>query len=603
MPSDRRREFDVLRVRVLEGRSVSGVETRRVTKDGRVIDVSLSGAPLIDRHGAVTGVVNALVDITPRKRAEQALRESEAKYRTLVEDATYGILRASREGQILAVNPALVEMLAYGSQEELMGIDMGREVFAEPGYWCLLMQRCAVLDRVDGVETRWRRKTGTVITVRVSSRAVHDSDGTLQAVEIIAEDVTGERALESQLRQAQKMEAIGQLTGGIAHDFNNILTAVLSNAELIAGALPPDSSCLRSEVDDIRAASRRGAAMIRKLMAFSRREHLDIRQLDLADVTDDLAPMLTRLLPENSEVIVIRGNGPAMIRADRGAVEQIALNLATNARDAMPDGGTLRIETYATTIDGESGAGHRMGETSEYICLAVSDTGLGIDDAVRTKIFEPFFTTKPPGEGTGLGMSMVYGLIKQHGGLIKVDSEPRRGTTVQVCFPADPSRTRPGATPQAAREVRGGSETILLVEDEEAIRRASQRVLQHFGYEVRVAADGEEALALLSDPNVPVDLVITDVVMPKLGGRKLYDAAQKAGYDVRFIFSSGYAARDMRDGVELDPRLPFLRKPWMVADLLARVREVLDEPREKTAMIAVGPRAIVASRCNEVGIE
>jgi CheY-like chemotaxis protein len=343
--------------------------------------------------------------------------------------------------------------------------------------------------------------------------------------------------------------------------------------------------------------------MIRKLMAFSRREHLDIRQLDLADVTDDLAPMLTRLLPENIEVIVIRGNGPAMIRADRGAVEQIALNLATNARDAMPDGGTLRIETYATTIDGESGAGHRMGETSEYICLAVSDTGLGIDDAVRTKIFEPFFTTKPPGEGTGLGMSMVYGLIKQHGGLIKVDSEPRRGTTVQVCFPADPSRTRPGATPQAAREVRGGSETILLVEDEEAIRRASQRVLQHFGYEVRVAADGEEALALLSDPNVPVDLVITDVVMPKLGGRKLYDAAQKAGYDVRFIFSSGYAARDMRDGVELDPRLPFLRKPWMVADLLARVREVLDEPREKTAMIAVGPRAIVASRCNEVGIE
>ncbi len=592
VPPNRLEEFNALRLRVLSGEPVRNVETQRLAKDGQTIDVSLSAAPLADRNGAVIGIVNALVDITPRKRAERAVRESEAKYRALVEHATYGIFRASRNGQFLAVNPALAEMLQYESEAALAEVDIAQDIYVDHEHWDRMMRRLERIERIDGVEAKWMRKDETVITVRLSGRAVRSVEGHVDAVEMIAEDVTKQRALESQLRHAQKMEAIGQLTGGIAHDFNNILTAVLSNAELIQGGLPKEAQALRSEVDDIRAAARRGAAMIRKLMAFSRREHLDIHRLDLGEVVEELAPMLRRLLPEHIEVKVLRHNVRAVVRADRGAIEQIVLNLATNARDAMPDGGALRIETRITTLDEQYRSTYGWGEPGDYVCLAVHDTGMGIDDAVRGKIFEPFFTTKPPGEGTGLGMAMVYGLVKQHGGFINVDSEVGQGTAVRMYFPVDRSVDPIDVPAQHPSDVRGGTEAILLVEDEEAIRRACQRVLQRFGYTVRVAADGQEALAVLRNQDIAIDLVITDVVMPKLGGRKLHEAARAAGLNVKFVFTSGYAARDMRDSVELDPMLPFLHKPWTVVDLLKRVREVLDHPEnaDEATANAPGPR-------------
>ncbi len=590
VPEERVAEFHQIRRAVMSGETVRGVETYRVTKDGATINVSLAAAPLCDSDGAVIGLVNALVDITPRKEAERALRESEAKYRALVEHATYGIFRASHSGEFLAVNPALVEMLGYASAEDLMAVDIRHQVYVDSEQWGRLMERFATVDRVDGVETRWKQSDDSVITVRLSGRAVRNRAGTALAVEMIAEDVTRQRALESQLRQAQKMEAIGQLTGGIAHDFNNILTAVLSNAELLAGALPNEHVLLHSEVDDIRAAARRGAAMIRKLMAFSRREHLDIERLDLGEIADELGSMLRRLLPEHIEVQVIRDPSHAIVRADRGAVEQIVLNLATNSRDAMPDGGSLTIEIREAAIDDQYRAKYGWGDPGDYVCLAVTDTGTGIEDSIRTKIFEPFFTTKPPGEGTGLGMAMVYGLIKQHGGFINVESEVGHGTTISMYFPADRGDQPVGTTAHGVAALRGGSETILLVEDEEAIRRASQRVLHRYGYRLRVAADGQEALALLLNPEVHIDLVITDVVMPKLGGQKLFATARQAGLNVRFIFTSGYAPREMTDCGSLDPALPFLHKPWTVADLLRRVREVLDQapalPRAPAGLLA-----------------
>lgn len=574
---DLQEEYDLLRRRVLSGESVRGVETQRVTKDGKIIDVSLSASPLVESHGSVIGIVNAVVDITRRKQAEQALRESEVKYRALVEHATYGIFRASHDGRFLAVNPALVEMLGYETPEELMTVDIAHDVYTDPIQRRHLMRRYATVDRVDGVETKWKQKDGSVITVRLSGRAVRAADRTIQAVEMIAEDVTKQRGLETQLRQAQKMEAIGQLTGGIAHDFNNILTAVLSNAELIAGALSAEHAVLRSEIDDIRDAARRGAAMIRKLMAFSRREHLDMQRYDLGDVIEDLAPMLRRLLPEHIEVRVAQGRGHTLVRADRGAIEQIVLNLATNARDAMPDGGVLEIETCAKTLDDQHRAAHGWGEPGDYVCLNVADTGMGIADSIRSKIFEPFFTTKPPGEGTGLGMAMVYGLVKQHGGFISLDSDIGRGTSVRIYLPADFAGGPVGSLGHSDSSACGGTETILLVEDEEVIRRASQRVLERFGYDVRVAADGQEALSVLRNPSVTVDLVVTDVVMPRLGGQKLYEAAREAGIDVKFIFTSGYAARDMYEAADFDHEIPFLHKPWTVNDLLQRIREVLDQ--------------------------
>jgi PAS domain S-box-containing protein len=577
VPQTKIGEFNALRHHVLQTKTAEEIETTRVTKNGVLLEVSLSSAPLLEGGGAVVGIVNVLADITSRKRAETALRESEVKYRALVEHATYGIFRASQEGRFLAVNPALAEMLGYDSEDELLAANIASDVCLDPGRLKRLMTQAAMTDRIDDVETKWKRKDGTIITVRLSGRMVRGADGRIEAVEMIVEDVTQQRALQAQLRHAQKMEGIGQLTGGIAHDFNNILTAVLANAELIASALPEELAALRAEVDDIRGAVRRGAAMIRKLMAFSRREHLDMRPIDMAGVVEDLVPMLRRLLPEHIEIEATRAEDGATARADRNAIEQVVLNLATNARDAMPDGGVLNIGTTTVILDERYRALHGWGDPGEYVCLCVSDTGSGMEDALRSKIFEPFFTTKPQGEGTGLGMAMVYGLVKQHGGFIDVESQVDHGTVVKVYFPVVPDLQLEGVPVPPPRQVTGGTEAILLVEDEESIRRASRRVLERYGYTVLVAPDGLEAFSLLKDPTTRVDLVITDVVMPRLGGRKLYDAVRAEGIDVRFIFTSGYAERDVQDRIQLDPQMPFLHKPWTVADLLMRVREVLDE--------------------------
>jgi PAS domain S-box-containing protein len=394
---------------------------------------------------------------------------------------------------------------------------------------------------------------------------------------LLIHDGTEQRRLERQLRQAQKMEAVGQLTGGIAHDLNNVLTVVLADADLIAAELPESAGDIGDDLDDLRAAARRGASMIRKLLSFSRAANLRITTLDLGRAIDDLMPVVRRLLPENIRVDA-KTLAAGLVKADPGALEQIVINLVTNARDAMPKGGWLFLETGVATLNPTPQ--HPWVRSGTYAYLKATDTGAGMDERTQAKLFEPFFTTKSPTEGAGLGMAMVYGLVKQHDGFVLVDSEPGKGTSVTVYLPPAPKldqhdRATDLASPPVAGR-RAGGETILLVEDEDALRRAGERILERLGYVVLSADNGQRGLEILDEKGESIDLVISDVVMPRIGGRALYEAARLRRRDIKFLFTSGYTATGPGEGTPL-PDVPFIQKPWTVEELGKKVREVLNQ--------------------------
>ncbi len=552
------------------------VETVRKTRDGTLVYVSILGAPITTIGGQVA-VYGIYRDISQRKRAEEALRRSEANYRGLVENATHGIYRSSPDGRFLMVNPALVTMLGYKTADELMSVDIGRDVYLHPEDRQQAVERYRLMGRYDAMEVDWKRKDGTPIAVWLSGRPVKDGAGNVQYYEMIAEDVTERRMLEDQLRQVQKMEAIGQLTGGIAHDFNNLLTVISANAEIVAESLPEDLAELRGDVEDLLTAAQRGTALVKKLLGFGRRAMLDLHLVDVATLVADTAAMVRRIVPENIEIDLVPSGPVSSVRVDPVAMEQILLNLATNSRDAMPDGGTLRFELADERVDEDFSMSHPGLAPGRYVCVTVSDTGIGMSTDTKEHIFEPFFTKKPHGLGTGLGMAMVYGLVKQLSGYVDVVSEPHVGTAVRLYFPVyetlAPAETVHGDSEEAV----GGHETILVVEDEEAIRRTIKRALEGQGYTVLLAANGEAALQILQERDYGVDLVVSDLIMPKLGGRQLYEALEQDGNHIRFLFTSGYSTTEVGRSGSLSSSVPLLLKPWTLGDLFTRVREVLDK--------------------------
>ncbi|HVH11128.1 MAG TPA: PAS domain S-box protein, partial [Gemmatimonadales bacterium] len=510
---------------------------------------SLRGA-----DGSVAGVIGVGTDITERRRAEEALRRSEESHRALVHHASYAIYRSSPDGRFLTVNPALVRMLGYESADALVGVDLATDVYADAAERPRILARFATEgDVIDGVEVTWKRRDGRSILVRLSGRAVRRPDGTIECFETIAEDVTERRALEQQLRQSQKLEAIGQLTGGIAHDFNNLLTIILANAQLLAKAIPQSLTDAHTDLRDVTSAALRGRVMVKELLGFARRSPLEVQPLALGTLVRELLGFLRRIVPADVEIVVAGGTNLPDVRADVNAVEQIVFNLVTNARDAMPNGGVLRLETSGVHLTEERRAACGALRAGEHVCLEVEDTGTGMDAATRARIFDPFFTTKAVGKGTGLGLATAYGLLKQHGAGIEVDSEPGQGTRFRVYFPlADAAPPRP-PQPMQAPEPRGGSETVLVVEDDAQLRRSAKRTLEEAGYQVVTAADGLEALEALRQ-TAGVRLVFSDLVMPRLGGRGLYDAARREGHTVPFVFASGYTDSDRAAG--LDPAVP-----------------------------------------------
>ncbi len=494
-------------------------------------------------------------------------RRHDTSFRSIFSASLDAMVIADARGKVISSNPAARRLLGrnepgVAAMDFAQFFSAGARITSPADAWQKLM--------LDG---QWRGEGRLVVgdSVRVLDVAAsaHITPGRHL---VTIRDVTESQQMEAQLRQAQKMEAIGLLTGGMAHDFNNLLTVVLANADLVLESLPPDMEELRDEVGQMIQAATRGSEMVKKLLAFSRRESLERRPVSLEVVLAETQALLARLLPSNISVRTDAATDLPGILADPGAVQHMLLNLATNARDAMAAGGVLTMrgafEPAMELPDGSIGP---------MVTVTVDDTGRGMDDEVLAHLFEPFFTTKAPGEGTGLGMAMIYGLVQQHEGTIHVRSTLGVGTTVTIGLPLA-EVTVPNSTPRSSLLIReGATETILLVEDEEMVRRAGRRILEKHGYRVLQASDGAEALTMLRERGQEIALVVSDVVMPRMGGRELYASLRDEGFTMPFLFTSGYTDRMSSDTVALDPSVPVLPKPWTWTELTASVRSALDE--------------------------
>ncbi|MGA8308172.1 MAG: ATP-binding protein, partial [Candidatus Acidiferrales bacterium] len=424
----------------------------------------------------------------------------------------------------------------------------------------------------------WKRKDDKIITVRLSGRRVIDPEQNGECAEVIVEDVTERLALEKQLMQAQKFEAIGQLAGGIAHDFNNMIGAIMGWSD-IGMEETEEGARLRRHFQKIHQQAERAAALTRQLLAFARRQILEPRNIDLNQSVTETLNLLEKVIGSNIEIKTILAPALSLVRADPTQVEQVLMNLCINARDAMPEGGSLLIETALVVFDAEYCAHQPFARPGDYVMLSVTDTGTGMDAATVDRIFEPFFTTKELGKGTGLGLATVYGIVRQHGGFTHVYSELGVGTTFRTYFPAAPLATKSVETVEDTRPVRGGVETILVVEDHPGLRELAFETLTNLGYKVILASDGEQGLHEFETRRDQIDLLLLDVVLPKLSGPHIYSRICESKPDVLVIFATGYSADMASLQKELQKGLPILQKPYSPRNLARKVRDTLDQPR------------------------
>jgi PAS domain S-box-containing protein len=511
-------------------------------------------------------------------KGRATLRATEASYGTLVEHAPVGIYRSTPDGRFLAVNTALVRLLGHGSVNDVLQLSMARDVYADPAERQRLLDRDSYTDReYDEVEATWKRKDGQLLTVQLSVRAVRNGARQVEYYETFVRDVTEQRRLQTQLVQSQKMEAVGRLAGGIAHDFNNLLTVITTSCDLLLedlGASDPK----REDVEQVRKAADGAAALTRQLLAFSRQQVLAPVIVNLGDVVYGVEKMLRRVIGEDVDLVTVLDRDAGSVKADVGQLEQVLMNLAVNARDAMPTGGKLTIETSNIEHDPDYAREQEAAAVRRFVMLAVSDTGTGMDEATKAKIFEPFFTTKEVGKGTGLGLATVYGIVKQSGGFIWVYSEPGLGTTFKIYLPQVDAVAEGGTAGAAPATVLRGTETVLLVEDAAAVRAVARQALARQGYTVLEAPNGTEALQIAASHPGPIHLLLTDVVMPGLSGRQLSDQLVRLRPDTRVLYTSGYTDDAVvRHGV-LESGIAYLQKPFTADGLARKVREVLDRP-------------------------
>ena len=508
------------------------------------------------------------------KDAEEALRRSEAEMRSLVEHAPYGIGTISAtEDRFLHVNPAMVRMLGYRSEADVLALVVSRDLYVDSESRGLHAEATRS-DFFSAVEFHWKRKDGRPVIVRASGRRIPATQHQGDLVEIIAEDVTARRSLEEQVRQAQKLEALGQLSGSVAHDFNNLLSVIIGYSELLT-ANPASEGPMRAHLETIKRAGERAASLSAQLLAFSRRQVLQPSVVNLNSLVRETEKMLQQLMRENVEHKMVLDPALWKTKADPGQLIQVMMNLAINARDAMPKGGMLTIETANVTFADVTTIHEIEVTAGNYVKLSVSDSGSGMDAATQARIFEPVFNTKEDGSGTGLGLATVYGIVKQSGGYIFSDSRIGEGTTFSIYLPrADQSAER--ASPQGRPgNVRPGSETLLVVEDEAAFRDLLRDGLQARGYHVLAAANGVEALRVAEECSGPIRVLVTDVIMPQMSGPELARTLKKIRPGIEILYISGYTDDKVSDDDSSSGDVTLMQKPFYIDDLVRKIEEIL----------------------------
>ncbi|TAN37542.1 MAG: response regulator [Nitrospirae bacterium] len=511
-----------------------------------------------------------------RKKLHEILRENDERYKALFNNSVDAVLLTRSDGTILAANPEACRMFGR-SEEEL--IQCGRDGVidaGDPRLTAALEERSRT-GRFKG-ELLLKRKDGSTFPGEISTSLFKDRNGN-DMTSMIIRDITEHRHLEEQLRHAQKMEAVGTLAGGIAHDFNNILNVIMGYGTLVLDGLGADDP-LKTQMNEVLTAAERAVNLTRRLLVFSRKQVVDIKPVDVNETVTGIQKMLARVIRENIEFKLELAERQLVVMADAGQIEQVLMNLASNARDAMPEGGRLTIGTGVEELDEEYVAAYGYGKPGVYALITVSDSGCGMDEETRKKIFEPFFTMKGIGEGTGLGLAISYGIIKQHNGFINVYSEPGQGTVFKIYLPLIEEPAVLGKQAEPLVSVKGGSETVLVAEDDASLRKLTRIVLESFGYTVITAEDGEEAIARFMENRDRIRLVMLDMIMPKKNGKEVSEVLRQTSPGIKILFASGYTMDLVKTRELTESGFDFIHKPIQPKDLLKRVREILDRGHE-----------------------
>ena len=542
-------------------------------KNKEIINLEAYGSKTV--YKARPAVIGTLLDITERRRAEEELRREEEKYRDLFDSTLDGVYQVDADGVFILMNPAGARIFGYENPEEIIG-KKALEYWRDPKDRDVFMAELKIKKTVSTYHMKAKKKTGEPLELESSSGIIEDEEGNFPGVKGILRDVTEREHLGTQLRHAQKMEAVGTLAGGIAHDFNNILNVIMGYGTMVLDSLETDSP-IKGRMNEVLAAAEKAADLTKRLLAFSRKQVIDVKPVNINELILGLQKMLVRIIRESIEFKLDLADRPLMVLADAGQIEQVLMNLTANARDAMLESGRLTIGTELQELDNEYVAMNGYGEPGKYVLITVSDTGHGMDNETQKNIFEPFFTTKGIGEGTGLGLAISYGIIKQHSGHIKVQSEQGQGTVFRIYLPLSEGPAASDSETEISEAVKGGNETILVAEDDASLRKLTRIVLESYGYSVIAAEDGEDAILKFRENRDKIQLAILDMIMPKKNGKEVSEKIREANPRTKILFVSGYTMDTIKTKELTEFGFDFILKPIRPQNLLRKVREVLDK--------------------------